>query len=73
MQADLEFDKAKALMEQQIQFITKRNQDLEEKEKKLNTEIKEQKQDSTQQFVEQKSKFEQKIQELSQSLSELED
>jgi len=40
MQQELEFDKAKALLNQQIQFISKRNSDLEEKEKKLNLELK---------------------------------
>lgn len=43
MQADSEFDKQKALFEQQIEFITERNQALEAREKELMAELKNQK------------------------------
>ena len=68
MQEALEFDKTKALMEQKISFITGKNQELEEKEKKLQNELKQQKQDSSAGFSDQKQKFEQKLQELSSAL-----
>lgn len=61
MQESLEFDKTKALLDQKIQFITSKNSELEEKEKKLQAELKQQKQDSSAGFVEQKQKFEQKL------------
>jgi hypothetical protein len=40
MQSDSEFDKQKALFEQQVEFITERNQALEAKEKELILELK---------------------------------
>ena len=47
MQQDSEFDKQKALFEQQIEFITERNQALEAREKELMGELKAQKQDTS--------------------------
>jgi hypothetical protein len=43
MQSDSEHDKQKALYEQQIEFITERNKALEEKEKEITLELKQQK------------------------------
>lgn len=43
MQSDSEHDKQKALYEQQIEFITERNKALEEKEKEITIELKQQK------------------------------
>ena len=61
MQSDSEHDKQKALYEQQIEFITERNRALEEKEKELTLELKQQKLDASSWKADQKSKFEQQI------------
>ena len=50
-----------------------RNNTCNKQEKKLNFELKQQKQDSNQQLVDQKNKFEAKIQELQQALNEAQD
>lgn len=70
MQSDSEFDKQKALFEQQIEFITERNQALEAREKELMQELKSQKQDTSSQKNEQKQKFEQLMADLQKKLEE---
>lgn len=61
MQSDSEHDKQKALYEQQIEFITERNKALEEKEKELALELKQQKQETSSWKADQKNKYEQQI------------
>ncbi len=61
MQQDSEFDKQKALFEQHIEFITERNQALEQRERELMAELKSQKQETSSQKSEQKLKYEQQL------------
>lgn len=73
MQSDSEHDKQKALYEQQIEFITERNKALEEKEKELVLELKQQKLETSNWKADQKTKYEQQIQELLKKVEELTD
>ncbi len=73
MQSDSEHDKQKALYEQQIEFITERNKALEDKEKELALELKQQKLETSNWKADQKSKYEQQIQDLLKKVEELTD
>lgn len=71
MQSDSEFDKQKALLEQQIEFLNERNQSLENKEKELVAELRSQKQEASTWKADQKSKFETQIGELQAKIDEM--
>lgn len=64
MQSDSEFDKQKALLEQQIEFLNDRNQKWEAKEKEMMLELKQTKQEQNNWKNDQKSKYEQTISDL---------
>ena len=69
--SESEYDKQKALYLQQIEHLTQKTQQQDEKERQLIQELKEQKVESTQHNTEQKSKFETEIRELSRKVKEL--
>ncbi len=73
MQSDSEFDKQKALLEQQIEFLNDRNQKWEAKEKEMMLELKQTKQEQNNWKNDQKSKYEQTIADLQRQVEDLND
>ena len=64
MQSDSEFDKQKALLEQQIEFLNDRNHKWEAKEKEMMLEMKNTKLEQNNWKTDQKTKYEQTIADL---------
>ena len=73
LQSDSEFDKQKALLEQQITFLNERNQSLEAKEKETLLELKQSKQEQSNWKNDQKSRYEQQIADLQTQAQDLND
>ncbi len=73
MQSDSEFDKQKALLEQQIEFLNDRNQKWEAKEKEMMIELKQTKQEQNNWKNDQKFKYEQTIADLQRQVEDLND
>ena len=73
MASESEFDKQKALFEQQIQFLENRNAALESREKELMAEIKSQKRETTDKSNAFKLKYESQIHELTHQLEDQND
>ena len=69
--SESEYDKQKALFMQQIEHLTQKTQQQDEKERQLIQELKEQKVESTSASSEQKLKFETEVRELTGKVKEL--
>jgi len=69
--SESEYDKQKALYMQQIEHLTQKTQQQDEKERQLIQELKEQKMEQLSHTTEQKSKFEFEIRQLTQKVKDL--